>query len=132
MHAKTALPCAWALGTVLVLTGCASRGPTTTHPLDLPVALAVVQSDGPPAVRAPSSPSVLLLRPGCRSEDDPRAVPLGHEETVQPGLSAPTLRADPRPAPCALTPELTARRPLLRTRGVLRRPIDTGPCVGGT
>ena len=152
MHAKTALPCAWALGSVLLLAGCASRGHSTTHPLDVPIAPSVVASARPPAWRTPSPPSVVLLRIGSPGETGAslRSVPLGRGETVQPALAAPALRARPRPAPCVLTPELMVRRPVpraaaadydvptlfeqacRRTRACAQPDAETGACAGGT
>jgi hypothetical protein len=146
MHAKTALPCAWALGTLVVLTGCASRGSSTTHPLDRPVAPSLVASTRPPALRAPSPPSVLLLDAHHAAAPAHRAVPLQRDVTVQPALAAPVLRTQARPAPCALPPELSVRRPLpraaagtfdvpalieqARRRGCRRD--EPSPCAGGT
>lgn len=150
MHAKTALPCAWALGSVLLLAGCASRGHSTTHPLDLLVAPSVVASARPPAWRTPSPPSVVLLRTPGETSASLRSIPLGRGETVQPALAAPTLRARPRPAPCALTPELMVRRPApraaaadydvpilfeqarLRSRARAQPDAEVGACAGGT
>ena len=140
------------LGSVLLLAGCASRGHSTTHPIDLPVAPSVVASARPPALRTPSPPSVVLLRMGTPGETGaaPRSVPLGRGETVQPALAAPVLRTRTRPAPCALTPELTVRRPVpraaaadydvptlfeqarLRSRVRAQPDAEAGACVGGT
>ena len=128
MHARSALPCAWALGAVVALTGCATRALSPDISGDT-LLLAGPAVAGPPETCAldapPLPPSLEALRPAAPS------IPVGRVSTVQPAIAAP----------CALPPDMSSHAragsstydlPALHAQAVRRRDARAADCPGGT